>query len=142
MGIGSRDEGHTPMVQICYPCDGWQHPLKAYAVSLWVRWDWELWVLCDPLALTEGPQLSGQMERLKLGSSGPGSHPLIGLLSCCWFFFSFVLGNAHRASFPCQSLPQLSGLGDQGFTDGHCEETSHKLTLANPPFTQLVGNNS
>lgn len=29
----------------------------------------------------EGTQLSGQMEWLKLGSSGPGNHPLIGLIS-------------------------------------------------------------
>lgn len=128
------------MVQIRYPCDGWQYPLKAYAVSLWVRWDWELWVLRDPLVLTEGTQLPGQMERLQLGSSGPGSHPLIGLLSCCCFLLFWEMPTGPH--FPANHCHQLSGLGDQGFTDGHCEETSHKLTLANPPFTQPVGNNS
>lgn len=86
---------------------GWQHPLKAHPVRLWVRWDlgamgaqcsssvdWAIFLLSVTRLLlglyftvpkvlkeSEGTQLSGQMEWLKLGSSGPGNHPLIGLIS-------------------------------------------------------------
>jgi hypothetical protein len=97
---------------------------------------------------TEGSELFGQTVLPKPGSTGLRNQSSPSLGWAC-YQGDFALGDDHRALFPCQLPPSaLSPLGSRQTQmvrmmslqskkgTGCC--SGHKLTLAEPPFTQTV----